>query len=60
MDNAKHYRRMSEAHNPYGDGNACQRILGALTVNRDKSIAVEHSKNEASEQTIPEVVVNAI
>jgi len=44
MNNAKHYRRMSEAHNPYGDGNACQRILGALTVNRDKNIAVEHSK----------------
>ncbi|MOA33918.1 UDP-N-acetylglucosamine 2-epimerase [compost metagenome] len=24
------YRAMSYAHNPYGDGKACQRILGAL------------------------------
>ncbi|VVO95756.1 UDP-N-acetylglucosamine 2-epimerase [Pseudomonas fluorescens] len=24
------YRTMSVAHNPYGDGNACQRILGTL------------------------------
>ncbi len=25
------YQRMSVAHNPYGDGNACQRILDALS-----------------------------
>ncbi len=25
-----HYTAMSEAHNPYGDGQACQRILNAL------------------------------
>ena len=24
------YRRMSETHNPYGDGHACERILEAL------------------------------
>jgi UDP-N-acetylglucosamine 2-epimerase (non-hydrolysing) len=24
------YQRMSQAHNPYGDGQACQRILNAL------------------------------
>ncbi len=36
MDNEECYRRMSEAHNPYGDGNACQRILNALIVNYDK------------------------
>jgi UDP-N-acetylglucosamine 2-epimerase (non-hydrolysing) len=24
------YGRMSQAHNPYGDGHACRRILGAL------------------------------
>jgi len=28
-DNA-HYRRMSRAHNPYGDGQACQRIVDVL------------------------------
>ena len=27
------YRDMSYAHNPYGDGNACQRILEALINN---------------------------
>jgi UDP-N-acetylglucosamine 2-epimerase (non-hydrolysing) len=25
------YRRMSRAHNPYGDGQACQRILDLLS-----------------------------
>ena len=24
------YRRMSETHNPYGDGRACERIIAAL------------------------------
>ncbi|MNG41720.1 UDP-N-acetylglucosamine 2-epimerase [compost metagenome] len=27
------YRMMSYAHNPYGDGRACRRILEALFVN---------------------------
>ncbi len=27
MGDNEHYRRMSESYNPYGDGNACQRIL---------------------------------
>jgi len=36
MDNEESYRRMSEAHNPYGDGNACQRILDVLVDNYDK------------------------
>jgi UDP-N-acetylglucosamine 2-epimerase (non-hydrolysing) len=30
MDNSEAYRAMSFAHNPYGDGKACQRILNAL------------------------------
>ena len=30
------YRDMSYAHNPYGDGNACQRILEALIDNHTK------------------------
>lgn len=30
LDNPDLYRRMSEAHNPYGDGHACERILEAL------------------------------
>ena len=36
MDNEESYRHMSEAHNPYGDGNACQRILDELINNYDK------------------------
>jgi len=24
------YKRMSETHNPYGDGQACERIIAAL------------------------------
>ncbi|OJV62371.1 MAG: UDP-N-acetylglucosamine 2-epimerase [Clostridiales bacterium 38-18] len=28
--NSAHYKRMSEAMNPYGDGHACQRIIDAL------------------------------
>lgn len=30
MNNNAHYETMSKAHNPYGDGNACQRILESL------------------------------
>lgn len=30
LDDAGHYRKMSMAHNPYGDGAACQRILERL------------------------------
>ena len=30
LDNPDVYRRMSETHNPYGDGHACERILAAL------------------------------
>jgi UDP-N-acetylglucosamine 2-epimerase (non-hydrolysing) len=30
MDNEIAYKEMSFAHNPYGDGNACERILNAL------------------------------
>jgi UDP-N-acetylglucosamine 2-epimerase (non-hydrolysing) len=30
MDNEQTYQEMSVAHNPYGDGNACQKILAAL------------------------------
>ena len=27
LDNADHYKTMSQAVNPYGDGNACKRIV---------------------------------
>lgn len=27
LDDENHYKRMSRAHNPYGDGNACGRIM---------------------------------
>ena len=30
LDDAAEYRRMSVAHNPYGDGHACGRIVAAL------------------------------
>ena len=30
LDDASHYASMSEAQNPYGDGNACGRIVGTL------------------------------
>ncbi|PXX88892.1 UDP-N-acetylglucosamine 2-epimerase (non-hydrolyzing) [Marinobacter vulgaris] len=30
LDNDNVYRRMTQAHNPYGDGNACSRIVGFL------------------------------
>ena len=30
LDDAQHYQQMSRAHNPYGDGLACQRILNFL------------------------------
>jgi len=32
MDNQSAYENMSFAHNPYGDGKACQRILDVLSV----------------------------
>lgn len=30
LENDTTYRRMSRAHNPYGDGNACERIIDVL------------------------------
>jgi UDP-N-acetylglucosamine 2-epimerase (non-hydrolysing) len=30
LDNQASYRAMSRAHNPYGDGNACERIVSVL------------------------------
>jgi UDP-N-acetylglucosamine 2-epimerase (non-hydrolysing) len=30
LDNDATYKRMSRAHNPYGDGNACERIIDVL------------------------------
>jgi len=30
LDNKKHYKKMSRAHNPYGDGLACKRIVDVL------------------------------
>jgi UDP-N-acetylglucosamine 2-epimerase (non-hydrolysing) len=37
MDDAKTYRKMSRAHNPYGDGKASRRIVKELTRARKKS-----------------------
>lgn len=33
LDDEEHYFQMSRAHNPYGDGKACERILNALKEN---------------------------
>lgn len=30
LDDPSHYNRMSKAVNPYGDGNACKRIISML------------------------------
>ncbi|AAQ61681.1 UDP-N-acetylglucosamine 2-epimerase (non-hydrolyzing) [Chromobacterium violaceum] len=30
LDDSNHYEMMSKAHNPYGDGSACERIISAL------------------------------
>lgn len=30
LDDGSHYQRMAQAHNPYGDGQACERIAAAL------------------------------
>jgi UDP-N-acetylglucosamine 2-epimerase (non-hydrolysing) len=30
IENEVHYSRMSHAHNPYGDGKACDHILAVL------------------------------
>ena len=32
LDDPEHYTKMSRAHNPYGDGQACKRIIQALTL----------------------------
>ena len=33
LENTTIYASMAEAHNPYGDGTACQRIIDFLKVN---------------------------
>jgi UDP-N-acetylglucosamine 2-epimerase (non-hydrolysing) len=30
LDNVEEYNKMSKAHNPYGDGKACERIIQFL------------------------------
>jgi UDP-N-acetylglucosamine 2-epimerase (non-hydrolysing) len=60
MDNKEIYRRMSEAHNPYGDGSACQRILNALMANYDNSDAGYHDKNEESASVFTGETIDAI
>ena len=30
LDDGEHYLRMSQAYNPYGDGKACERIVGEM------------------------------
>lgn len=33
LDDSEHYERMAKAHNPYGDGQACQRIINFIKEN---------------------------
>lgn len=37
MDNADEYNRMAYAHNPYGDGHACERIVNSILALQEKS-----------------------
>ncbi len=36
LDDAEHYKIMSQANNPYGDGNACERIIEFITKNNNQ------------------------
>jgi UDP-N-acetylglucosamine 2-epimerase (non-hydrolysing) len=60
LANTEYYHRMSEAHNPYGDGSACQRILDALVVTHNENIEVMNPEKEASVLTLPKGLINAI
>jgi len=56
LENAEHYRRMSQAQNPYGDGDASHRIVDALLtrfgeavkdIKADVTVASSHEKLSA-------------
>ena len=34
LNDEEAYKEMSFAHNPYGDGNACKKIMEALTIEK--------------------------
>ena len=36
LENEEEYRKMSQASNPYGDGNACKRIADILEEKEEK------------------------
>jgi UDP-N-acetylglucosamine 2-epimerase (non-hydrolysing) len=36
LENEKVYENMSKAHNPYGDGKACERIIQTIISNKGK------------------------
>ena len=44
FDNRNHYRRMSRAHNPFGDGRASARILRILVREGSASTSQAHRK----------------
>lgn len=41
LENREYYEKMSKAVNPYGDGNACERIVGTLLKELNHSIAID-------------------
>lgn len=51
MDNEIEYNRMSHAHNPYGDGMACKRIISGI-VSRIDNTSEESTDDVASNKSI--------
>jgi len=46
LENAEHYRRMSQAQNPYGDGDASRRIVDALLAKFGEAVFTPVSDDE--------------
>ena len=48
LDNELLHDQMSQAHNPYGDGQSCQRIVNIIKQSYDLNVTVEKSKVKES------------
>ena len=46
LENAEHYRRMSQAQNPYGDGDASRRIVDALLARFSEAVFTPEGDDE--------------
>jgi UDP-N-acetylglucosamine 2-epimerase (non-hydrolysing) len=40
IEDEAHYRKMARSHNPYGDGNACDRIVQKLLMAQTKTVGI--------------------